>query len=784
VLVSSFQDWGEVSVSDSQAFSDVSDSPVSLTVSSTSDFLRSTALFAGVNAMAVRELAQKIATVTLGDGEVLVRPGDANRKLFIVKSGCLQVMGAGSSLLFQVTPGETTCEMGLLADDPSSTTVEAVGETVVLVVKRDDFDHFCASRPHMAFHLIQSLGRRLQAHRLSLALHLGRLLDLLAPEVARDLESELETFTLYGGEVLFRQGERGDYLCLIVNGRVRVTRNHQGEERHLADLGAGEMVGETAVIGEDVRDATVVAVRDTQLARLTKTAFDRFVLKHPTWAVQVVSRKLAQRLSEAHNSREPRTPDVSTVAIVVTHPSAPSAEFSRQLHLAFSKFGRALHVTSTRVDEHLGRPGIAQTFERDGHNVHVVEWLAKQESEHRYVLYEADPFLSPWTERCIRQADHIILLADAAGDPMPGEIEVELLDRTAKHHPARLWLVLVHGSADPSGTARWLHVRHVDRHYHVRLHDAASIDRLARLLTGRATGLTLGGGFARGLAHIGVFRAFEELHVPIDVVGSASMGAMLGALWAMGWDHDRIQNQVCAACHNFFGDLTFPFVAFQRGGRFSQAIRTIFGDAQIEDLWVPYFCTSANLNRTELKIHSQGSLAKAVLAATRAPGIFPPIVYDGELHIDGGVINNVPVDLMKVFCNGGVTIGVDVAPPHQLNPVRDYGDTISGWRTFWDRCFAKNRTWTPSILLVLIRTLEYTGISNLNDRVKSADIFIYPDMLRFKRTDFHRASEIVKAGYDCARATLVQHQSILPGGVADSASEAVDRNRQTRSRLE
>jgi predicted acylesterase/phospholipase RssA len=173
---------------------------------------------------------------------------------------------------------------------------------------------------------------------------------------------------------------------------------------------------------------------------------------------------------------------------------------------------------------------------------------------------------------------------------------------------------------------------------------------------------------------------------------------------------------------------------------------------------MPYFCISANLNRSELAVHSRGSLAKAVLAASRAPGVFPPMVFDGELHVDGGVINNVPVDAMKDFCNAGITVGVDVSPPHPLNAISDYGDTVSGWRAFWRRWnpFSRRDVDMPSILLVMLRTLEFTGISNKSSRLKFADIYMYPDMLRFKRTDFHLAEDMEQAGFDCARKAVAE----------------------------
>jgi predicted acylesterase/phospholipase RssA len=350
------------------------------------------------------------------------------------------------------------------------------------------------------------------------------------------------------------------------------------------------------------------------------------------------------------------------------------------------------------------------------------------------------------------------LVADGDSDAAPGEMETALENLVGSHGESPPSLVLVHSEGAPAGTARWLDVRRVERHFHVRGEDNFTVERVARTITGRAMALTLGGGFARGLAHIGVLRAFDEMGIAVDAVGGASMGAIVGAFFAMGWDRLTIRLQIMAICKEIFGDLTFPFIAFKSGRKFSKSIRELIGDIQIEDLWMPYFCVSANLNRSEVKVHSRGSLAKAVLAASRAPGVFPPTVYDGELHVDGGVINNVPVDLMKDFSNSGITVGIDVSPPHELNAIPDYGDTVSGWRAFWRRWnpVRGRSVYTPSILLVMIRTLEFTGISNKHTRLKFADIYMYPETLKFKRTDFHLAAEIEDAGYNCARKAVAE----------------------------
>ncbi|MBZ5596440.1 MAG: cyclic nucleotide-binding domain-containing protein [Acidobacteriia bacterium] len=725
--------------------------------------MRSTELFRSVEPAALEELVPELRIIELSDAKALITQGDHDQNLYLLMAGRLRIIGydqrGGARLLLEVSPGESVGEMSVLSDDRASTTVLSVGESRVLAVPREAFDRFSTQYPQAALQVMQSLSGRLQKYRLSTALHLSNLFDSLDADVLHDLEQELEMFTLYGGEVLFRQGDPGDFLCLVIRGRVRVRVGESGpNDGTVAELGSGEVVGEMAVVTGESRTATVQAMRDTQLAKLSRAGFERFMTKHPRSAVLTVSRTLAERLRDTTAGHARRLRSISTVAIVPAHTGAPLREFCEALKSALDKFGTTLHLSSARVDEHLGRVGISQAYERAGNNIRVVEWLSNQEMANDYVLYEADQFLSPWTERCVRQADHILVVGDSAADPAPGEIEGELLGSRNPRDRNREWLVLVQREGNPQGTRRWLDARTVERHFHVHLDRSDGFERVARFLTGRAVGLTLGGGFARGLAHVGVFHAFADLGISVDAIGGASMGAMIGALRAMGWDDAKIVREISAGCAKAFDDLTFPFIAFKTGKKFSEVVRGFFGDMQIEDLWLPYFCISANLNRSELKIHTRGPLAKAILATTRAPGLFPPVVYEGELHIDGGVINNVPVDIMKAFSNEGITVGVDVSPPHELHPVRDYGDDVPGWQAFWKRLnpFSKHRIYTPSILLVMIRTLEYSGISYKSVRLQHADMYMYPELLRFKRTDFHLAPEIVKAGYDCARANVLE----------------------------
>jgi len=573
------------------------------------------------------------------------------------------------------------------------------------------------------------------------------------PKLLADLESELEPITLTSGDVLMRAGELTDAVYIIITGRLRVVSGlFTDDERVHAELGPGETIGEMALITGEPRSADVYAIRDTQLAHLSKASVERLLVRHPAAALVMLARGPVARVRRMNSGRSQVAPP-STFAVVPAAADVDLDTFAEGLRQGLSLLGSATRVTSQIADGHLGQAGAAQAAQTDGA---LLTWLGKQELGHRFVVYQADAGRTSWTERTIRQADHIVIVANANGDAAPGEIEREVLNHGTATRLSRTLILLYKPGESPKNTGRWLAGRTMARHLHVRLHERADLERVARLLTGHGIGLALGGGFARGLAHVGVLRAIGELNIPIDAIGGSSMGAMIGAQHLMGWEGQRIVDEIGAGLARSFDDITIPFVAFKRGGKSSRMIKRFFGDVCIEDLWLPYFCTSANLNRASLKVHTTGSLFTAVLASTRAPGVFPPLVIDGELHVDGGLINNVPVDVMLSVANQGPVIGVDVSPPHELKLVTNYGEDVSGWRAIWHRFnpTIANRSYRPSILLVLMRLIEFGGISYRVRVANDADLYISPDVLRFKRNEFARASEIVEAGYQAAHASL------------------------------
>ena len=240
--------------------------------------------------------------------------------------------------------------------------------------------------------------------------------------------------------------------------------------------------------------------------------------------------------------------------------------------------------------------------------------------------------------------------------------DVETVQSGAVFHRRRE-LVLLHEGHDPApgSTTPLLAGGLYGHHHHVRLDIHADIDRLARLLTGHAVGVVMAGGGARAFTHIGVVKALRQSGVPIDLVGGTSMGAIVAAGVASRWNDEELNERFRRAFvdTNPLNDYTVPLISLFSGRRVTRLLRAAFGEKDIEDLVLSFYCMTANLTTSDADIHTVGRLWRWLRASVAIPGVMPPFNEAGEVHVDGGVIDNFPVRAMRRL-GRGVTIGVDI----------------------------------------------------------------------------------------------------------------------------
>lgn len=716
------------------------------------------------------QLAVELEVVELARGESLIQQGAVDDSLYLVAAGQLQIIAdrgtSAEQLLGEIAPGESLGEIAFLNGQKYTATVIASVESTVLRLAKQSLKRLASECPAAGAAIDQAIQEQVRRRRVRSTLRSTQIFGALDPAVLRALEAELAWVTLRSGETLIRQGDPGDCLYVVISGRLRIVLERDGVEvRTVREVGRGESIGEMALITGEPRAATVYAIRDSEVVRLSQTGFDRLLAQHPHAMTHTFTRSIIGSLNRQLAGEKPGVNAFITVAILPASQEVPLAGFTRQLVQALAAYGPTLHLSSGRVDERLGKEGSAQ-IEGAGEQAagaQLVAWLSEQETKYRYMVYEADPAPTPWSQRCLRQADHILLVGLAHADPAPGELEIGLLGGEEGRARKRKSLVLLHrtGARMPQGTRRWLALRQVDQHYHVRWRHEADFGRLARYVAGRAVGLALGGGAARGFAHIGVIRALEEAGIPIDMAGGTSAGALIAAQHAMGWD----AQQVLAASRTYVqaqqNDYTLPYVSLLTGRRTNRLFQTLFDQIDIQDLWLPYFCISTNLTQATKVIHSTGPLWRGVRASNGLPGLLPPLIDNGDALVDGGLLDNLPMGVMRAWCGSGTVIAVDVTPPVDLAKIAPYGDGLSGWQALQNQFnpFAPKQN-LPNLLALLYRTVEIGSVHEQKSRLKQglADLYLRPPVEQFAMMDHHAIDAIAEVGYRYAREAIAQWQ--------------------------
>ncbi|EMC93099.1 hypothetical protein BAUCODRAFT_273535 [Baudoinia panamericana UAMH 10762] len=513
------------------------------------------------------------------------------------------------------------------------------------------------------------------------------------------------------------------------------------------------------------------------------------------------------------------TVNLRTVAIVPCTTGVPIMEFGNKLHAALVQIGATggvITLNQSSILSHLGR----HAFSRMG-KLKLSQYLADLEEKYSLVLYVADTSVkSPWTQTCISQADCIYLVGLAEGSAAIGEYERFLLTTKTT---ARKELVLLHAERYcASGTTRaWLrnrpwvngghhHVqmafRSAEEPVHARpkrfgntikqhvqvlqaeLHKYTSrkvrqiplysaetpfkgdFHRLARRLCGRSVGLVLGGGGARGLAHVGVIRALEEAGIPIDMVGGTSIGAFIGAVYAQDADVVPMYGRVkkfsgrMGSVWRFVLDVTYPSASYTTGHEFNRGIFKTFGDSQIEDFWLDFYCNSTNISRSRSEIHTSGYVWRYIRASMSLAGLLPPMCDEGNMLLDGGYTDNLTVSHMKSL-GAEIIFAVDVGAIDDDSP-QAYGDSLSGFWASVNRWNPFSTFPNPPTLSEIQARLAYVSSVDALERAKNIPgcRYMRPPIEPYGTLEFGKFDEIYQVGYQFGKRYLekLRQEGTLP----------------------
>ena len=611
--------------------------------------------------------------------------------------------------------------------------------------------------------------------------HLHALLGPLEPDALALLAQSLEWLTIPAGQALMTQGEIGDAMYLTISGRLRAyVRGDDGQERPVRELARGQIVGEMSLYTDQPRSATVVAVRDSVVVRLGKAAFHQLLAASPRLSL-LMTRQLIHRMQPAARADLAR-PVVLALLPVTAGVDLPAlaqrlaAQLALQARGADGQPARVCVVDAARLDQALQQPGLARLAADGAGEVErrIGEQLDALEATHDFLLLLADDQATPWTQRCTRHADELLLLADADAPVQLHDSETRFLvpadgaavGAAGRRSEAAQTLVLLHPAdrRSPRHTRRWLDRRPLTGHLHIRPALDRDLARLARLQARTGVGLVLAGGGARGLAHLGILQALQAQGIEVDVVGGTSIGAVMATLAAL----DRPLDETLAVARTAFGgnptgDFNWlPMVSLIAGRRLRRIVHTalvaLAGDAiDTEDLWKTYYCVASNYSQAREQVITRGPLMQAMLASMAIPGALPPVLHDGDLLCDGGTFNNFPVDVMRGLRGVGQVIGVDLSQnaPRKI----DLQEVPGTWALLRDRLRGRRKRLyrLPSLVAYLMNVTILYSSSRQRQARQLTDLYFNPPLHKVGMLQWHRFDSIVAQGLAHGQQVLAQH---------------------------
>jgi NTE family protein len=512
---------------------------------------------------------------------------------------------------------------------------------------------------------------------------------------------------IQGGDPVSVRGEPPDAVYIVVTGLFAAyDQAEDGQEIPLNRFGPGDIIGDVGFITGEEGTATIRALRDSEVLRIAKHDLQLASARRPSVLLSICS-AVVQRLQRVQSAAEEPS-RVRTFCLVPADAAIDTRPIAEKFAETLEGFGT---VTIVSPDQMSG---------------HSTAWFSDVERCFDFVLLQADDGPTDWTQFCLRQSDRAVLVVH--GDTDPADCEALGPDRTYLPPNTPLSLMLLWDDTIVAGrTGAWLKAVNPRAHHHVR--SPRDIERATRLLAGRGTGLVLSGGGARALAHVGVIDALTEQGIQIDAVGGASIGGIVAAVFALEWELAKTVRSLAAGFgRRRFTDFAVPRIALYSERAFVRTLGRCFGDVAIEDSPIPMFCVSTNLTDCVAAVHRTGRMDTWLRATSAVPGICPPILEQNVVYVDGGVLDNMPIDAIRDFgVNAVIAVDVGAYPEGK------------------DRAAGESSVPTMLDLLWRVGTIASDTMSN---RIRlPGDVILRPEVAGVGLFDWETDEKMIAAGY-------------------------------------
>jgi NTE family protein len=474
----------------------------------------------------------------------------------------------------------------------------------------------------------------------------SKIFSSLDEAVLKTIAEKLALIELKYNDILFYQGDPADSIFLLSTGRVLAQfTTASGATKTVGYIEPGETVGELGALSGEPRTLTIKAVVDSTLFKLASKDFSEICFLYPSVMLATLhpvvkrTQNIIQMLSSEQVYRH--------IVLIPAHKDMKLTSFFNKFFPLAEHFSSLILVSDLYPDFQGNDPALIREKLQ---NIHRTKKPSQK------ILYLLSSTQSTLARIALHKAEKIYVLANSDISPRFDSLILEKMKPKKSHFPILPELVLLHpeGTRMPHNTIQWLSQATFHLHHHIHLNKVHDYHRLLRFIRGKAVGVVLGGGGTRGWAHLGVIKALREQKISIDMIGGTSVGAIVAGCYAIHESYDEAHDRFRELVETSIGStswrsLTWPIISLFDAKKFTLAQQRAFKDIHVEDLWLPYFCISSNLATYREDVHRTGLLWEKTRCSSAIPGIIPPMVLNGELHLDGGLLNNLPVDVMRNY---------------------------------------------------------------------------------------------------------------------------------------
>ncbi len=584
----------------------------------------------------------------------------------------------------------------------------------------------------------------------------------LSDEEIESIAEHVEFVHAKAGDVIHSEGTTIDALYLVLHGRLRMSNlMSDGAQHTIRYISSGDQFGALLLVTEEESPVSVEVDETALLARIPREIAAEFAQRFPILRRNLL-RKVGLSVRDALIRRSKRSlSKVVTFIHADDHMRRLVAKVASRLAEIGEKIGILCDSNVPPYDSQIPfkslRDESGDYLDEDDVRSIVSHWADLK----RIVIVVDRPHPPEKLVRLVELSDSVFCMSET-GDPAPAVNELKGLMNRSPSWKKKMHLVWVLSENEQVAPLVPELDNLVERDFKVQLTDPPSvtrlysqgIERIVHYLRGVSIGIALSGGAARGMSHLGVLKALEESGITIDIMAGTSAGVLTGVVYCAGYSPDFgiehfTEDMAPSSIFNMLpmGEEFYMVKQF-RTRSWDKMLRKYMHDWRLEQCPVPVHTVTADLVSAEMVVRSKGDAIYALLESINLPVLAAPICRDGRLLVDGGVLNNLPADvLVKLGCN--FIIGVDVSANIEHRVGNNFPNTPT------------ENMKSPGAITTLLRCLNVQAHNLSGVGARNADVTIAPDVSKFPMAAFTQTPEMADVGYQTTMEAMPRIREIL-----------------------